>query len=37
MHAQFNTVFSEFKLTFEAEDRDLAEEMNHEFILLEDC
>ena len=32
VHAQYNTVFSEFKLTFEAADGDLAAEMDHEFI-----
>ena len=34
--AQYNTVFSEFELTFEAADGDLAAEMDHEFIGLED-
>ena len=37
VHAQYNTVFSEFKLTFEAADGDLAAEMDHEFIGLEEC
>ena len=37
VHAQCNKVFSEFKLTFEAADSDLAAEMDHEFIGLEDC
>ena len=32
VHAQYNTLFSEFKLTFEAADGDLAAEMDHEFI-----
>ena len=36
VHAQYNTVFSEFKLTFEAANGDLAAEMDHEFIGLED-
>ena len=36
VHAEYNTVFSEFKLTFEAADGDLAAEMDHEFIGLED-
>ena len=37
VHAQYNTVLSEFKLTFEAADGDLAAEMDHEFIGLEEC
>ena len=37
VHAQYNTVFSEFKLTFEAADGYLAVEMDHEFIGLQEC
>ena len=37
MHAQYKTVFSEFKLTFEVADGDLAAKMDHEFIGLEEC
>ena len=37
VHAQYSTVFSEFKLTFEAADGELAAEMDHEFIGLEEC
>ena len=37
VHAQYNTVFSESKLTFEAADGDLAAELDHEFIGLEEC
>ena len=37
IHTQYNTVFSEFKLTFEATDSNLAAVMDHEFIWREDC
>jgi hypothetical protein len=37
VNAHYNTVISEFKLTFEVADSDLADEMDHEFTGLEDC
>ena len=37
VNAHYNTVLSEFKLTFEVADSDLADEMDHEFTGLEDC
>lgn len=37
VNAHYNTVISEFKLTFEVADGDMAEHFEHEFIGLEDC
>ena len=37
VHPNYNTVLSEFKLTFEAEDSDIAEKYDHEFVALDDC
>ncbi len=37
VHKHYNTVLSEFKLTFELMDSDMAEQYDHDFTGLEDC